>query len=166
MRIWVLRHGEAERQTQYDPDRVLTTRGSEDAKAAGVVLSKLVPATLQICASPYKRAQQTAQAAVLALPHQHISTVNWLTPDIDPREVLRSLEQLPALYQLPKNDILLVSHQPLVSALIGVLIDGDYRAGPPMNTASLAELEVSTIGVGCAKLISLRHAPDFNEAVI
>lgn len=160
MRIWVLRHGEAERQTQYDPDRVLTPRGHDDAKAAGAVLSKFVSETLQICASPYQRAQQTAQAATLALPHRNISTVNWLTPDIDPREVLRALEKL------PRNDILLVSHQPLVSALIGVLIDGDYRAGPSMNTASLAELELTTIGVGCAKLISLRHAPDFNKAVI
>ena len=159
MRIWVLRHGEAERQTQYDPDRALTARGTEDAKAAGVVLSKLVPPTLQIYASPYKRAQQTAQAAALALPHQHISTVNWLTPDIDPREILHSLDQL------SKTDILLVSHQPLVSALIGVLIDGNYHAGPPMNTASLAELELSTIGVGCAKLVSLRHAPDFKVVI-
>lgn len=160
MRIWVLRHGEAERQTQYDPDRVLTARGSDDAKNAGIVLSKFVPATLQIFASPYKRAQQTAQAAALALPHQHIATVEWLTPDTDPRVTLRALEQL------PHNDILLVSHQPLVSALGGLLTDGDYRAGPPMSPASLAELDLSTIGVGSAKLVSLRHAPDFHKAAI
>ncbi|MFT3931431.1 MAG: phosphohistidine phosphatase SixA [Spongiibacteraceae bacterium] len=160
MRIWVLRHGEAERQTQYDPDRILTARGTEDAKNAGLVLSKFVSNTLQIFASPYRRAQQTAQAAALALPHQNISTVDWLTPDIDPRIVLCSLEQL------PQNDFLLVSHQPLVSALIGVLIDGDYLAGPPMSPASLAELELTTVGVGCATLISLRHAPDFHKAAI
>lgn len=166
MRIWVLRHGEAERQTQYDPDRALTARGNEDAKAAGVVLSKLVSPTLQICVSPYKRAQQTAQAAALALPHQHISTVNWLTPDIDPRVALGLLEQMRSLEQSMHGDILLVSHQPLVSALLGLLIDGDYRAGPPMSPASLAEVELATLGVGCAKLISLRHAPDFTQAAV
>ncbi len=166
MRIWILRHGEAERQTQHDPDRVLTVRGSEDAKAAGVTLSKLISGPLQIFASPYQRAQQTAQAAVLALPDPSVSTVNWLTPDTDPREVVRSLEQVLASEQSPQSDILLVSHQPLVSALIGVLIDSDYRAGPPMNTASLAELELSAIGVGYAKLISLRHAPDFSKTII
>lgn len=160
MRIWVLRHGEAERQTQHDPDRLLTARGSEDAKTAGVILSKFASAALQIYASPYKRAQQTAQAAALALPHQNIATVNWLTPDTDPRLVLRALEQL------PQSDLLLVSHQPLVSALVGVLIDGDYRAGPSMSPASLAELELTTIGAGCAKLISLRHAPDFSKAAL
>lgn len=158
MRIWVLRHGEAERQTQYDPDRALTLRGSDDAKAAGVFLSTIVTSALQICASPYKRAQQTAQAAALALPHQTIATVNWLTPDFEPNEVLR------ALGKLPLGDILLVSHQPLVSALVGLLIDGDYQAGPPMSPASIAEMELSKIGIGCAKLISLRHAPDFQKA--
>lgn len=160
MRIWILRHGEAERETRYDPDRALTARGNDDAQAAGIFLSGVVPASLQVCASPYKRAQQTAQAAVQALPQQRIATVDWLTPDTDPQIVLRAFEQL------PRNDILLVSHQPLVSALIGVLTSGDYRAGPAMNTASLAELELTTVGIGCAKLISLRHAPAFHKAAI
>lgn len=160
MRIWVLRHGEAERQTQSDPDRALTARGSDDAHAAGVHLSKIVSPDLQIYASPYKRAQQTAQAAMQALPQQRIVTVEWLTPDTDLSIVLRGLEQL------PRSDTLLVSHQPLVSALLGVLIEGDYRAGPAMSTASLAEIEVNAIGIGCAKLISLRHAPDYQQTTL
>lgn len=166
MRIWILRHGEAERETRHDPERVLTARGHDDATAAGIFLSGVVSASLQVCASPYKRAQQTAQAAVQALPQQRIATVDWLTPDNDPPIVLRALEQLSPKSKLPRDDILLVSHQPLVSALIGVLISGDYRAGPPMHTASLAELELDAIGVGCAKLISLRHAPAFHKATI
>lgn len=160
MRIWVLRHGEAERQTQHDPDRALTDRGRDDAKAAGVFLSSVAPASLLICASPYKRAQQTAQAAALALPHQRISTVDWLTPDTDPKIVLPALERLAA------ENILLVSHQPLVSALIGFLVQGNYHAGPPMNTTSLVELELNRVGVGCADLIALRHSPDFHKASI
>lgn len=159
MRIWVLRHGEAERETRSDPERTLTLHGAECAQAAGVFLSSLVADSLQICASPYVRAQQTAFAAAQALPHQRIATVDWLMPDTDIPIVLR------ALSKLSHYDTLLVSHQPLVSALLGVLISGDYRAGPPMNTASLAELELNTVGTGCAKLISLRHAPDFNQAV-
>ncbi len=158
MRIWVLRHGEAERQTQYDPERALTTRGTDDAEKAGVVLSAFVTSSLQIFASPFKRAQQTAQAAVLALPQQRITTVEWLTPESDPSSAIRTLDSL------ADEDILLVSHQPLVSALIGVLTAGDYRAGPPMGTASLAELEMQTVGAGCATLRSLRHAPDFQKA--
>jgi phosphohistidine phosphatase len=155
MRIWILRHGEAERETRRDSERALTARGSEDAKAVGIFLSSVISASLQVFASPYKRAQQTAQAALQALPQQRIVTVDWLKPDTDPQVVVRSLEKL------SPEDILLVSHQPLVSALTGLLIDGDYSAGPPMNTASLAELELKSVCVDCAQLISLRHAPDF-----
>lgn len=151
MRIWVLRHGEAERETRHDPDRVLTERGRDDAKAAGVFLSSLSPAALQIYASPYTRAQQTAQAAAQAFADRRIVTVDWLRPDNDPKAVMQSLAQLSA------KEILLVSHQPLVSALLGALISGDYRAGPPMDTASLAEVEMDVVGAGCATLISLRH---------
>lgn len=158
MRIWVLRHGEAEHQTRHDPERALTERGRGDAEAAGVFLSGVAPASLQVYASPYRRAQQTAQAVTQALPQQGISTVDWLTPDTDVPVVLRALEKL------SRDAVLLVSHQPLVSALLGVLISGDYRAGPSMHTASLAEVELDTIGVGCAKLLSLRHAPDFHKA--
>jgi phosphohistidine phosphatase len=160
MRIWILRHGEAERETRCDSARALTARGESDAKAAGIFLAGITPASLAVFASPYKRAQQTALAAVQALSQQTITTADWLKPDTDPVAVID------ALAQLPQRNSLLVSHQPLVSALAGVLIDGDNRAGPAMNTASLVELELTAVGAGCAKLISLRHAPDYRKVSI
>ncbi len=158
MRIWILRHGEAERETHHDPDRVLTERGKHDAKSAGELLAKETSKDLVVLASPYKRAQQTAKAALKALPHHDVVTVEWLQPETDPRTVIKRLDELNA------SEILLVSHQPLVSALAGVLISGDYRAGPPLHTASLLELKLNHIGAGCAELKSLRHAPDFHKA--
>ena len=160
MRVWILRHGEAERETRHDPDRALTERGKSDAKAAGELLAKEISNELIIFASPYKRAQQTARAALKALPQLNIVTAGWLQPEADPQEVLKQLDKLSA------HEILLVSHQPLVSALAGVLISGDYRDGPPMHTASLLELKLKHIGAGCAQLVSLRHAPDFHKAAI
>jgi len=156
-RIWIFRHGEAERQTANDPDRVLTERGEHDARAAGKWLAGVATSQLQIFASPYQRAQQTAKNAALALPHQSIRTVNWLTPDCDPNDVIKNINQLTF------SELLLVSHQPLVSALIGAFVSGDYLAGAPMATASLAELEMKTIAAGCASLHSLRHAPDYQH---
>jgi len=55
-RIWIFRHGEAERQTANDPDRVLTERGEHDARAAGQWLAGVATSQLQIFASPYQRA--------------------------------------------------------------------------------------------------------------
>jgi len=158
MFIWILRHGEAERHTQHDPDRALTERGALEARAAGAWLAGVVAPELCVIASPYRRAQQTARAALEALPPLAIATADWLTPDVDPGEALRQLAQWRAA------QVLLVSHQPLVSALAGLLIRGDYRAGPPLGTASLAELEAPVVAPGCATLRSLRHAPDYRNA--
>jgi phosphohistidine phosphatase len=160
MHIWILRHGEAERETRHDPDRALTDCGKHDAKTVGELLAKETSEDLVVFVSPYKRAQQTAHAALKAMPQHSIITADWLQPESDPYDVIKQLDALSA------DEVLLVSHQPLVSALAGVLISGDYRDGPPMHTASLLELKLSQVGAGCAKLISLRHAPAFHKATI
>lgn len=158
MRIWILRHGEAERHTANDPDRALTHHGRKDARAAGHWLAGVVAPELCVIASPYRRAQETASAALEALPPLGVTTAEWLTPDVDPAQALHHLSQWRAA------QVLLVSHQPLVSALAGLLLSGDYRAGPPMGTASLLELETPVVAAGCASLCSLRHAPDYSRA--
>jgi phosphohistidine phosphatase len=153
--LWILRHGEAERHTKHDPDRALTERGEADARAAGQWLAGVAAPSLLVLASPYRRAQQTARAAMAALPGATLTTVDWLTPDFDPKQSLQQLALFPA------QQLLLVSHQPLVSSLTGLLIAGVYSAGPPLGTASLAELELPQMASGCATLRSLRHAPNY-----
>lgn len=155
-RVWILRHGEAERETLRDSDRRLTDRGMSDASAVGEWLATISTPALKIFASPYTRAQQTAKQAAVALPNKSIATVSWLTPDIDPAEAVAAIDKLEF------SELLLVSHQPLVSALIGVFVANDYRAGAPMATASLAELEMNIVAADCAVLASLRHAPDYS----
>jgi phosphohistidine phosphatase len=137
-----------------------TVRGETDARAAGEYLATVVSPTLRVLASPYRRAQQTAQCVLLALPGKSLSTFGWLTPDDDPQLAIDELAKL------HDSEVLLVSHQPLVSALAGMLVDGDYRGGPPMGTASLAELELSMVAPGSARLIALRHAPDYRIAAL
>jgi len=89
-----------------------------------------------IIASPYVRAQQTA-----ALVHdtlgfaEPVRTVPWLTPESDVQKVIAEIERLGL------EQVLLVSHQPLVSTLVGMLEHGHGQQPPPMSTASLAELE-------------------------
>jgi len=165
MHLWILRHGEAERETQRDPERMLTTLGETDARAAGVCLADVYTnkyadkaADLHFLASPYRRAQQTAQCALQSFPGKSLGTVSWLVPDADPLAAIRELEKLRI------DHLVLVSHQPLVSALGGALLASDYRAGPSMGTASLAEFELSMVARGCATLVSLRHPPDFHIA--
>jgi phosphohistidine phosphatase len=57
----------------------------------------------------------------------------------------------------PDDEILLVSHQPLLGDLAGLLIHGHRQAPLPMSTASLAELEGEAVAAGLMNLRDLRH---------
>ena len=132
MKLWVLRHGEAESHAPSDAQRNLTERGREEVlHSAAHLIGQPISA---IIASPYARAQQTAQLVREALGFvPEIRTVSWLTPDGNPLQVLEKLDT--------DDNVLLVSHQPLVGNLISFLQHGHQRQPQPMHTASLAELE-------------------------
>ncbi|NMX70794.1 phosphohistidine phosphatase SixA [Pseudomonas sp. WS 5111] len=132
MKLWILRHGEAESHASSDAQRNLTERGREEVlHSAAHLIGQPISA---IIASPYARAQQTAQLVREALGFvPEIRTVPWLTPDGNPLQVLEKLDT--------DDSVLLVSHQPLVGNLISFLQHGHQRQPQPMHTASLAELE-------------------------
>lgn len=150
MKVWVLRHGEAQSRARSDAERELTDHGRGEVLKSAVHLSD--KPLQKILASPYVRAQQTAGLVHRSLGFDDaVVTVPWLTPDSDPREVL---DQLAAL---TVDEVLLVSHQPLVGALIGLLAHGSYQHAEPMSTASLAELEGDHVLAGGMSLNSIRH---------
>lgn len=151
--LWMLRHGEAERETRHDPDRVLTELGRADAVAAGAVLAACEPPPLRVLCSPYARAQQTAVAALQSLPGLKIETVDWLVPDTPP---LTTLKHLTAIHD---EAVLLVAHQPLLGDLLGLLIEGDAYAAPALPTAALAGVELPITAVGYGTLRYLHTPP-------
>ncbi len=132
MKLWVLRHGEAESHAPSDAQRNLTEHGRQEVlHSAAHLIGQPISA---IIASPYVRAQQTAQLVREVLGFlPEIRTVPWLTPDGNPLQVLEKLDT--------DDNVLLVSHQPLVGSLISFLQHGHQRQPQPMSTASLAELE-------------------------
>ncbi len=112
MKLWVLRHGEAELRANSDAERRLTAHGREQVvRSAAHLLGQPLQA---IIASPYVRAQQTA-----ALVHETLGFAE----------------------RLGLEHVLLVSHQPLVGNLVGLLQHGHLQQPAAMSTASLAELE-------------------------
>ncbi|WP_145188909.1 MULTISPECIES: phosphohistidine phosphatase SixA [unclassified Pseudomonas] len=152
MRLWVLRHGEAEPRANTDAERRLTAHGREQVlHSAAHLLGQPLQA---IIASPYVRAQQTA-----ALVHdtlgfaQPVQTVPWLTPESDAQTVIAEIERLGL------EHVLLVSHQPLVGNLVGLLEHGHARQPAPLSTASLAELEGDWPLAGLMTLRNLLHTP-------
>ena len=150
MKVWILRHGEAQAHARSDAERELTAHGREEVlKSAAHLLGK--PLT-RIIASPYVRARQTAELVRQALGFSEpIAIAPWLTPESSPGQVLSRLDTYGS------DDILLVSHQPLVGALIGLAVHGNLQQPQPMSTASLAELEAELPLAGGMQLLSVRH---------
>ena len=150
MKVWILRHGQAEPSAASDPQRCLTEVGRQQVRQ---MAQRLVGQPLDIIlASPYQRAQQTAELVREQLDmRRSITTVDWLTPDDDP------LEALDRLAERSEANILLVSHQPLVGQMISLAVDGHRQAHYPMPTAGLACLEMSLPAAGVARLLSLSN---------
>ncbi|OCR23749.1 phosphohistidine phosphatase [Pseudomonas syringae] len=150
MKVWVLRHGEAQAQARSDAERELTRNGREQVLHSA---AHLMGQPLQrILASPYVRARQTAELVRQALGFSEpVVIVPWLTPDNDPHQVLSHLDAYAS------DDVLLVSHQPLVGALIGLAVHGSTQQPQPMSTASLAELSGDFPLAGVMELDSVRH---------
>lgn len=150
MKLWVLRHGEAEPHGSkpHDSERVLTDHGREEVlRSAAELIGKPLTA---IYASPYLRAQETAEIVRSALGFApEIRVVEWLTPDTDPDKVAEQLVSV--------SDALLVSHNPLVGKLLSYLQHGAGYPPEKVDTAGLAELENKELLIGAMKLNSLKH---------
>ena len=150
MTLWVLRHGQAQVRAPRDELRELTDEGREQVRRSAAHLA--TQPISRILVSPYLRAQQTADVVIKALNYQGpIQTVPWLTPDTRLGEALAELDAYEG------QTVLLVSHQPLVGELTGLLVHGSRDQALPMHTASLAELEGHIWAVGSMTLASIRH---------
>jgi phosphohistidine phosphatase len=150
MKLWVLRHGEAvpHGSRPHDSERELTDNGRKEVlRSAEQLLGQRLTA---IYASPYLRAQETAQLVREVLGFEpEIRTVEWLTPDTEPDKVA---EQMVAV-----SDVLLVSHNPLVGNLLSYLQHGAGHPPERVSTAGLAELESNELVVGSMRLNSIKH---------
>lgn len=150
MILWLLRHGEAQPHARSDAQRALTEQGRAEVRQSA---ERLRGRSLQrILVSPYLRAQQTAELVRdtlgLDLP---LTTLDWLTPDDSPREVANRLDQYPA------DELLVVSHNPLLGALAGLLVHGHLQLPFPLRTASLVGLEAELLMPGLMHQIELHH---------
>lgn len=151
MKLIIMRHGQASWSASNDELRPLTDFGRQEVqKTVNQLLNLGVD---RIIASPYLRAQQTAQIAAQCLELKgfelkglklKVETLDVITPEDSPKQAIR---------QLPDSGcVLLVSHMPLVSGLTGLLCDGSPYGGPGFGTAHAAVLDLELPGAGLATL--------------
>lgn len=150
MKLWLLRHGEAEPRARTDALRNLTAAGIAEVQTSASVLQGQ-PLDVMLV-SPYVRAQQTAEIVRQALSFAGpVETVPWLTPESDVNDAMLYLDRR------SEANLLLVTHQPFVGVLGGWLVHGHRDTPLPMATASLAELEGEYLAAGLMQLVGLRH---------
>lgn len=150
--LYVMRHGDAVMRASTDAERPLSERGREQVREAAQALNGTHPGHFLV--SPYLRAQQTAQLVKeVALISAPLTTESQITPDDHPQGVVQLLADLPEADQ-----ILMVSHNPLVSALVSLLVEGHYQGGHAMGTASIACIDFGeVIGPGQGTLRWLNY---------
>ncbi|CBL45174.1 Phosphohistidine phosphatase [gamma proteobacterium HdN1] len=153
MKVYLMRHGQAESYAASDAERQLTEKGVSQARAMASVLASAPP--VKAIASPYVRACQTALNVIDALPQDiPFETCDCLTPDEDPRTVLSWLATLSG-----PGPVLIVSHNPLVSLLVSLLVYGHQQASIAMSTADIACVSYDQLGAGTATLEWFEAAP-------
>ena len=140
--LYLLRHGEAAAMAPTDSQRPLTEHGRQQV----AVSAGLLPQLDLMVASPYLRAQQSAQIVAETVAIAKQSTSETITPDSSPSDVVAWLETVDA------ESILLVTHNPFVSQIASWLT-GDLGIG--FRTGTLAHLQGDFVGPNCMTLKSL-----------
>lgn len=151
MQLWILRHGRAEPYHGNDAGRALTDEGRAQVAE---VLSRQKPLMdtrgLVIWSSPYRRARQTAAIAAELLGCPITLETDLLLPEARPGQLLE------AIYRSTSDNILLASHQPLVSSLLDTLC-GQRGEEHAMKTASLAAVQCEVAAADMGQLQWLVH---------
>ena len=154
--LCVVRHGEAEPFATRDALRPLTRAGMKQVSETAGKLSALCPNVDCLIASPYLRAQQSADLLEKVLRVKSRDVANELTPDFSCQQTVRFLYE--KCQCLPFRSLLVVSHLPLVDTLLHNLCGIDYGRYS-FATGSAAVMTMDVVASGMATLKKLIHSP-------
>lgn len=140
-----MRHAEAmPRGTPgYTPDakRPLTDAGHLQAREVGRGLKRLKPSVDIILTSPYLRALQTAEHVAECLrPRVAVKEFNELRAEVSPHDTSLALKVFSHY-----NEILLIGHEPHLSAWIAELVAGKDGMRCMMKKGGVACIEVDHV---------------------
>ena len=144
MNLYLLRHGEAEARAPTDAVRQLTIKGREDVEfVAKQFAARQLP--LDHCfVSPYIRANQTAELFIRQLPTPvPLTTTELLVPEVRASTVISFLNK-----NLNDRNVLLVSHNPLLSELNAMLTEGNINDMHILATSELVCISLDIVGPG------------------
>ncbi|ACA30920.1 phosphohistidine phosphatase SixA [Histophilus somni] len=114
MKIFVMRHGEAEVMANSDKERRLTSRGRLQVSERGYWLKTVIPDFDKVLVSPYRRAVESFEKIDEAYHHQ-LSSKQEIWEGITPYGSSHLvIDYLSVLANKGVDKVLIVSHLPLV----------------------------------------------------
>jgi phosphohistidine phosphatase len=138
MRIFIMRHGQAQAMTFCDQSRELTSHGRNEVKDMASWLVDQKEHFDAIFVSPYVRAQQTAEIVKNTLATSiALTTLDFITPEDSAKRMHNYID----VAYIDNSDVkvLIVSHMPLVSYLVAEFTCGQHA--PLFETASIVEID-------------------------
>ena len=154
MNLYLLRHGLAvEPGTPgyaKDADRPLTPKGERKLIKIASAMKALELQFDRVLFSPYVRARGTAVMIAKELGlEKKLEKCDALTPGGSLREVIETLKRLSP----PRENVMLVGHEPSMSELAALLISGETNVSITMKKGGLCMLTAETLRPGrCASL--------------
>jgi phosphohistidine phosphatase len=147
MLIYLMRHGEAEPKGQSDQTRELTRKGVMDSRAAMEKLKLRGPLIERAMMSPYQRARQTITSLRIVAPSLRYEVNQNLVPDANVYDLLDSFESMNCM------QLFLVSHNPLMSDLLSLMVDGTLEGNRQMDCSDIACVSMDILAPGCGELL-------------
>lgn len=146
MNLYILRHAIAVDSgtpgIEDDSQRPLTQEGAVKMRSIARGMRKMDIELDLILSSPYVRARQTAEIVVNEFKLKgdfHVS--NDLMPGASEGKIISEIVKRYS----QKNNILLVGHEPSLSALISKLVSGDSTLSITMKKGGLCHLNIDTL---------------------
>lgn len=125
MKLYLQRHSDAEDGEQMDSARQLTGKGRVDAEDMAMFMQRQIGRVDTVICSPFTRATETADIMAPVLGCDLIVTTTALEPDGTPEGAWAEIERLAGAAE----DILVVTHGPLVHELLAWLLEPHYQPG-------------------------------------
>ena len=147
MMIYLMRHGEAEQKALSDPARELTRKGVMDNRSVIAKLSQHAPEIDRALTSPYQRARQTCSALQVSYPQLSFEVSEALEPEAGVYDLLDEIEKIDVM------QVFLISHNPLISNLLALLVDGTLATSSDMETSHIACVSMDIVAPGCGKVL-------------
>ncbi|HHX82449.1 MAG TPA: phosphohistidine phosphatase SixA [Pseudomonadaceae bacterium] len=144
MKLYLLRHGEAEMSAASDAVRRLTGKGHSDVKSVARQFARLDLVIDKCLCSPYVRARETAHTFLQSLEADVVvEETAQLTPDTRANAVMDLLSSLAG-----SSGVLLVGHNPSMSELHALLTEGSLSQMHILGTGELVVISIDIIGLG------------------